>query len=196
MKAEVDTAARLEEEEEEKLKIKDVMTVADKKDQAGLKLAATLSQSSIPDEERYFITKTKFSLDRKNEIVEDKFYEFKNFLGPTLKDDQRSEISRTICGFLNAEGGRLYIGIDDFGSIVGIEMGRKKYDEFKTGLTSAILNRITPHVENSQFEIDKRLVFEQESDSKVTLRLLIEITVLKGEQNIYFVKKGLGDIAC
>ncbi len=41
------------------------------------------------------------------------------------KESWRDEYLKWICGFANAQGGRIYIGIDDMGKIIGIRNGRK-----------------------------------------------------------------------
>ena len=41
------------------------------------------------------------------------------------KESWRDEYLKWICGFANAEGGRLYIGIDDNEQIVGVEKAKK-----------------------------------------------------------------------
>ena len=41
------------------------------------------------------------------------------------KESWRDEYLKWICGFANADGGRLYIGIDNDGQIVGIEKAKK-----------------------------------------------------------------------
>ena len=40
-------------------------------------------------------------------------------------------LSKTICGFLNRDGGRIYIGVDDSNVVVGIKLTSKERDEIK-----------------------------------------------------------------
>ena len=42
------------------------------------------------------------------------------------KETWRDEYLKWICGFANAQGGRLYIGIDDNGNVRGISNAHKK----------------------------------------------------------------------
>ena len=37
-----------------------------------------------------------------------------------FKESWRDEYLKWICGFANAQGGKLYIGIDDNGKVVGV----------------------------------------------------------------------------
>lgn len=45
------------------------------------------------------------------------------------KESWRDEYLKWICGFANADGGKLFIGIDDKGKIVGIDNAKKLLDE-------------------------------------------------------------------
>ena len=45
------------------------------------------------------------------------------------KESWRDEYLKWICGFANAQGGRIYIGIDDMGKIIGIRNGKKLLGE-------------------------------------------------------------------
>ena len=57
----------------------------------------------------------------KNIKIEDKYTEFKEeFSESTLK---------TICAFANTEGGKVFIGIRDDGSVKGVDIDNKKLRE-------------------------------------------------------------------
>lgn len=42
------------------------------------------------------------------------------------KQSWRDEFLKEICGFANAQGGTLYIGIDDKGDVVGLQHADRK----------------------------------------------------------------------
>ena len=72
----------------------------------------------------------------RNEILaegEDEFIEFKNYFYP-LDEEQKKEIKRQYCGFLNSQGGRIYIGINDQKIVKGIELTYKEQDIFRKSL--------------------------------------------------------------
>ena len=72
----------------------------------------------------------------KNESLaegEDEFTEFKNYFYP-LDEEQEKEIKRQYCGFLNNQGGRIYIGIKDQKIVKGIELNYKEQDIFRNTL--------------------------------------------------------------
>jgi len=45
------------------------------------------------------------------------------------KESWRDEYQKWICGFANADGGKLFIGINDKGEVIGIENAIKLLDE-------------------------------------------------------------------
>ena len=46
-----------------------------------------------------------------------------------FKSNWRDEYLKWICGFANATGGKLLIGVDDFGKVVGVEDFRRLMEE-------------------------------------------------------------------
>lgn len=45
------------------------------------------------------------------------------------KESWRDEYLKWICGFANAQGGKIYIGIEDTGKVIGIQNGKKLLEE-------------------------------------------------------------------
>lgn len=45
------------------------------------------------------------------------------------KEAWRDEYLKWICGFANAQGGKIYIGINDSGKVIGIKNGKKLLEE-------------------------------------------------------------------
>ncbi len=45
------------------------------------------------------------------------------------KQSWRDEYLKWICGFANATGGKIYIGIDDNGQVVGVEDAKKLMED-------------------------------------------------------------------
>ena len=54
------------------------------------------------------------------------------------KSTWRDEFLREICGFVNAQGGTLYIGIDDKGNIVGLKNAQKLLEDLPNKITSIL----------------------------------------------------------
>lgn len=78
--------------------------------------------------------------------------EFKSTVRWDLKKNEKNGelervIVKTVCGFLNAEGGTLLIGVDDDGSIVGLEhdygtVHKKNRDGFDLFLRKLLLDEV------------------------------------------------------
>ena len=51
------------------------------------------------------------------------------FQNVEYKQSWKDEYLKWICGFANAQGGTLYIGIDDNGSVVGIKDAKKLLED-------------------------------------------------------------------
>ena len=92
-----------------------------------------------------------------------------------LKVKYTDTICKEIVAFLNADGGQIIIGVDDFGTVVGVD----KIDETLKKISYVITMQIEP---NPQEEIRTELKF----DSGKTLIVLF---ISKGIRNIYCQKK-------
>ncbi len=45
------------------------------------------------------------------------------------KESWRDDYLKWICGFANAQGGRIYIGVDGTGKVVGVQNGKRLLEE-------------------------------------------------------------------
>ncbi len=45
------------------------------------------------------------------------------------KESWRDEYLKWICGYANAQGGKIYIGVDDSGNIVGVKQAEKLLED-------------------------------------------------------------------
>ena len=78
--------------------------------------------------ERTFFYENEKIREKRNQVIE-----FKNYSLP-LNQENGDELRRQICGFLNSQGGRLYIGIDDQNIVKGIVLNYKKRDNLRNAL--------------------------------------------------------------
>jgi ATP-dependent DNA helicase RecG len=63
------------------------------------------------------------------------------------ESDDKGKWKKTVVAFANTEGGYILFGVDNDGQIVGLNKDIAKHgtlEKFKDGLTTAILNTITP----------------------------------------------------
>ena len=54
------------------------------------------------------------------------------------KESWRDEYLKWICGFANAQGGKLYIGCDDNGDIVGVDNSKKLLEDIPNKVRDAM----------------------------------------------------------
>lgn len=187
-----DVSALLKPKEE-----KDVLPLRDKLKKTKKQLQHNSSETA-PD---YFFN-DNFSANGKHITFEDRYNEFKDYKGPILRNDHWDCLRSTICGFLNSEGGNLYLGITDEGTVKGIEMGQKEFDEFKLTFAAEINGRITPKMPPDLISIKPAFCFADRLEAdrfysgpgekvKVT-HVVIFISVQKPEKTVYFVREGNG----
>ncbi|MBN1891052.1 MAG: putative DNA binding domain-containing protein [Thermoflexales bacterium] len=101
--------------------------------------------------------------------------------GQTDKEMER-EVARTLCAFLNAEGGTLIIGVDDDGIVLGLEddlstLGRRRN---KDGFERAFVNITKDMFDPSLSPNDYKAYFEECRDELVYI-----VEVRKSEKPIY-----------
>ena len=54
------------------------------------------------------------------------------------KESWRDEYLKWICGFANAQGGKIYIGCNDTGEIVGVENSKKLLEDIPNKITQSL----------------------------------------------------------
>ena len=72
-----------------------------------------------------------------------------------FKSSWHDDYLKWICGFANAQGGRIYIGKDDFGNVVGVDDSKKLMEEIPNKIKNSL--GITAEV-NLQIEESKQFV--------------------------------------
>ena len=58
------------------------------------------------------------------------------------KESWRDEYLRWVCGFANAQGGIIYIGIDDAGNVVGVQNVKKLLSRFHRLIKSISMEEV------------------------------------------------------
>lgn len=66
------------------------------------------------------------------------------------KESWRDEYLKWVCGFANAQGGTIYIGIDDVGNVVGVQNVKKLLEDIPNKIQSGLgiiadVNKLTKH---------------------------------------------------
>ncbi|KAK6026061.1 divergent AAA domain protein, partial [Ostertagia ostertagi] len=91
----------------------------------------------------------------RTKLDEDEYVEFKMHLkNASYEIPKRTEgdviirqtqpLSQTICAFLNTDGGRLYIGIDDTGMVRGVPLNNDMKDHYLASLSECLYHFVPP----------------------------------------------------
>ena len=133
----------------------------------------------IPLKNRTFFYKNESLIEGENE-----FTEFKNYLFP-LNERQVDELKRQFCGFLNNKGGRLYLGINDSKTVIGVNLSYKKRDALRNILVN------TTYDFYPKCRLDKLKVFyipikNYNDNTFINNLYVIKIIIYPGEQNILY----------
>lgn len=121
------------------------------------------------------------------EFPEDLETEYKNYNFP-LGEKQKFIMQKTICGFLNTQGGRIYIGIRDSDQkVVGLELTTKDQDNIVLEVDN-LLKDITPYVESHEcVTCFIPLKATNKEEDYIPGCYLVKIIVKKGKVNdLYF----------
>jgi hypothetical protein len=123
----------------------------------------------------------------KNEkIVEDEnlSIEFKDYQFP-FGEKQIFEIKRQICGFINSNGGRLYIGITDDKIIKGIVLNNNNLNTFENLLISCI-DKFCPKAPNGKIKMFFIPIKNAEKDSYIENLYIVKLIILPGDPTILY----------
>ena len=147
------------------------------------------TKEKIPLKDREFLYKDEVLEDEENEYTE-----FKNYTYP-FSQEKIDEIKRQYCGFLNSQGGRIYIGINDLRVVKGLHLDYKQRDIIKNELVNYTYDFYP------KCRIDKINVYFIPVKSFQTKKIIknfhvIKIIVWPGEQyNLYSINNKGGYIS-
>jgi hypothetical protein len=124
-------------------------------------------------------------------------YESQEIEFKQLKLLKSQMICNYICGFLNAAGGTMLIGVDDDGVVRGISLKRGQIDEFQLELDRT-LRQFTPPVFPEQFSISFEKLYnnvKKEIRDKFVVRIDVDKdyknnVYTTNEGNVFMKKKG------
>ena len=123
----------------------------------------------------------------KDEILvkgEDELTEFKNYLFP-LNEKQGEELKRQFCGFLNSQGGRLYLGINDDKIVKGVVLNYKRCDALRNLLVNYTYD-FYPKCRLDKIKVYFIPIRSMKDNKFINNLYVVKIIVLKGEPNILY----------
>jgi hypothetical protein len=133
----------------------------------------------IPLEERTYLYLGEDLKDKKNDNIE-----FENYRYPFNKDII-DELKRSYCGFLNGQGGSIYIGINAQGIVEGLNLEYKQRDTIRNELVNYTYDFFP------KCRINKINVFFIKIKNSITKNLIenlyvIKINVIRGEPYVLY----------
>ena len=116
--------------------------------------------------------------------------EYKNYYFP-LDEKHRAILRKTICGFLNTNGGRIYIGIrDEDQCILGLELTTKEQDIIRLVIDD-LLKEITPKPNPDECVTKFVPLKTEETNQFIPGCYVVKIIVKRGKLNdLYFTTNG------
>jgi len=133
----------------------------------------------IPLNKRTFFYKNEKISEDENLLIEYKDYYF------PFGDKQIMELKRQICGFINSEGGRLYIGITDQKIIKGIVLNNSSLNSFQNLLFSCIDN-FSPKISDRKITVYYIPIKNIESDQYIENLYVIKLIIYPGDPRILY----------
>ena len=133
----------------------------------------------IPLNKRTFFYKNEKIIEDENLSIEYKAYFF------PFRDKQIFELKRQICGFLNSDGGRLYIGITDQKIIKGIVLNNNNLKYFQNLLFSFIDN-FSPKIEDNKIKVYYIPIKNIQNDKYIENLYIIKIIICPGDPKILY----------
>lgn len=136
-------------------------------------------ESKIPLEKRTFFF-------HKEKLVqgEDQFTEFKDYSFPLIQY-QKDEIIRQYLGFLNSEGGRIYLGISDSKEVIGMMLKYKDRDAFSRTLVGYTKD-FYPSVRVDKIRVVYIPIKYPQTGELISDLFIVKIIVRKGDQRFLY----------
>ena len=134
---------------------------------------------NIPLNKRTFFYKNEKVIEDESEYIEYKDYYF------PFGDKQILELRRQILGFVNSNGGRLYIGITDTKIIKGIVLNNNSLITFQNLIFSCIDN-FNPHIADGKIKIYYIPIKNIQNDSYINDLYIIKILIYPGNPTILY----------
>lgn len=129
--------------------------------------------------------RTFFIINEKLYQEEDLEIEFKNYKYP-LNDSLRKVIIKCINGFLNQNGGRIFIGVNDSGIVTGIRLTSKDRDIFKNEIVN-LTQTFSPACRTNKIKVAFIPIMNDEKSMEGIENLyVVKIMVAKGDDNTLY----------
>ena len=129
---------------------------------------------NIPLDQRTFFYFNEKIKESRNEVIE-----FKTFSFPLSKEDGE-ELKRQYCGFLNSQGGRLYIGINSQNIVKGVELNSKTRDNSRNNLVNLTFD-FYPNIRLEKIKVYYIPVKDRKTKKFINRRYVVKIRIFPGD---------------
>ena len=151
-------------------------------------------QEQVKEESKIPLQKRTFFFHKEKLLQgEDQFTEFKDYSKPFCSF-HRDELIRQYLGFLNAEGGRIYIGISDSKEVAGIKLNYKERDQLVSSLVG-YTNDFYPSVRLDKIKVVFIPIKYARTGEFIPDLFVVKIIIHKGDQRYLYTmdnpKKGI-----
>jgi len=145
-----------------------------------------------------------FFLQEKINYLEDKNVEYKEYLIPyvdlfkkksqannkiyslNFKDEDKiTIIQKTICAFLNTDGGRIYFGINDNGIVTGVKLNFMEKDKFKNYFRD-ITRNFWPQCHMDKLSVYYVPVKKKDNSQFIKDLYVVKLRILKGKPDFLY----------
>ena len=129
----------------------------------------------------------------KDEVIkedENEYIEYKNYKFPL--GEKEKELERQFCAFLNTNGGRIYLGIDDSKTVKGV-IAKQKLTNYESKIFD-LVHKFRPKIEPKDYFKFYALPIKNKTNGKIINNLFIfKIVIKRGDPTeLYYVnEKGL-----
>ena len=110
---------------------------------------------------------------------EDEYTEFKNYTFP-FNQEIIYELKRQYCGFLNSDGGRIYIGINDLKIVKGLHLDNTERDTIRKELVNYI-NDFYPECRTNKINVYFIPIKSFQTNQIINCLYVIKIIIMPGE---------------
>ncbi|CAL1541850.1 unnamed protein product [Lymnaea stagnalis] len=128
----------------------------------------SLPPCGCPETVFYFVNQTIGPRTRQNAFVPAKGFD-------SLPQRVQNLLGRHLCGFLNSEGGVLYIGVQDYGVVEGVDMGGSLEKQLLENVAAAADN-IEPRVFPDEYSVNFAKV-KDENGNTLQNKKVVEVCV-------------------
>lgn len=142
---------------------------------------------NIPLYQRTFLYLDEVIKEKRNELIEFKIYSL-----PLTKvgGDTGNDIKRHICGFLNSQGGRLYIGINSQNIVKGVVLNSKDRDTTRNNLVNLTYD-FYPNCRINKVTVDFIPIKYMNGDF-VPKRYVVKVRVFPGDPDALYSMTNVG----